>query len=213
MPRSPLAGGIASAAGENAVLVANPTDGEIYYYKEGMAAPMGHFSNYGHRPAAVMSLDRSMREQTPGSFRTLTRLDRGGVYDVAVYIDAPRVVSCFEFAVPLDEGRERERRFGRIAIRYVDRPQQVAVATERALRFRLFDVRTNEERRGVGDVDALVVKNPGGWRQRQRAVPRDDGTYELTINPPAAGLYYVYIESPSLGLRLSNPNFLSFDAR
>jgi YVTN family beta-propeller protein len=213
LARSPLAGGIASAAGENAVLVANPADGEIYYYKEGMAAPMGHFSNYGHRPAAVMSLDRSMREQKPGSFRTQTRIARGGVYDVAVFIDAPRVASCFELSVEGDEGRERERRFGRIAIVYLDRPATLPVARDTALRFRMIDVRTNEERHGVADVDALVVENPGGWRVRLRAAPRDDGTYELTINPPVAGLYYVYVESPSLGLRMSNPNILAFDAR
>jgi YVTN family beta-propeller protein len=211
--RSGLAAGIASAAGENAVLVANPADGEIYYYKEGMAAPMGHFSNYGHRPAAVMSLDRSMREQKPGSFRTQTRVARGGVYDVAVYIDSPRVTSCFEVAVQGDETRERERQFGRIAVVYLDRPATLPVARETALRFRMVDVRTNQERRGVGDVGALVVQTPGTWQERRRAVAREDGTYELTVNPPTAGLYYVYVESPSLGLRLNNPNILAFDAR
>ena len=29
------------------MLVANPRDKAIYYYQEGMAAPMGQFSNYG----------------------------------------------------------------------------------------------------------------------------------------------------------------------
>ncbi len=213
MPRSALAGGIAPAAGENAVVVANPADGEIYYYKEGMAAPLGNFANYGHRPAAVMTLDRSMREEKPGAFRTLTRIERGGDYDVEVFLDAPKVVNCFTLSVPLDQARERERKFGRIAIQYLERPQTLPIARASALHFRIFDVRTNEERRGVCDVEALVVQQPGGWRVRQLAAPRDDGTYELTIDPPQAGAYYVYVESPSLGLRLSNPNFLAFDAR
>lgn len=213
MARSALAGGIAAAAGENAVLVANPADGEIYYYKEGMAAPMGHFSNYGHQPAAVMSLDRSMREQTPGSFSTQARLPHGGVYDVEVFVDAPRVVSCFEVSVAVDEARERERTFGRIAVQYLDRPASFPVARASSLRFRLFDARTREERRGVTDVGALIVQSPGGWRDRQFAIPREDGSYELTINPPDSGVYFVYLESPSLKLPLANPNRIAFDAR
>ena len=213
LPRSALAAGISAAVGESAVLVANPSDGEIYYYKEGMAAPMGHFSNYGHRPAAVMSLDRSMREEKPGSFRTQTRIARGGEYDVEVVLDAPRAVSCFQLSVAVDPARERERRFGRVAVLPVDAPAILPVAKESALRFRIVDVRSNQERRGVDDVDALVVENPGGWRARQRAVPRADGTYELTVTPPSAGVYFVYVESPSLALPLSNPNKIVFDAR
>ncbi|HEX2644513.1 MAG TPA: cytochrome D1, partial [Thermoanaerobaculia bacterium] len=42
-----LAPAIVRAAGASAVLVANPADGVIYYYAEGMAAPMGSFQNYG----------------------------------------------------------------------------------------------------------------------------------------------------------------------
>jgi len=36
------------------VLVANPMDKSVYYYKEGMAAPMGNFSNYGRQPRALL---------------------------------------------------------------------------------------------------------------------------------------------------------------
>jgi YVTN family beta-propeller protein len=211
--RTQLAGGIAQAAGENAVMVANPSDGEIFYYKEGMAAPMGNFSNYGHSPAAVMSLDRSMREAKPGLFRTRTRAPRGGVYDVEVFLDAPRAVKCFELSVEMDEARERERRFGRVAIEYLDLPKSFPADRDSALRFRMIDTRTNEQRRGVGDVVALVVQSPGGWRTRQLAVAHDDGTYELTIHPPSPGAYLLYIESASLQLPMANPNHIGFDAR
>lgn len=211
--RSNLPGGIAAAPGESAVVVANPADGEIYYYKEGMAAPMGRFSNYNHQPAAVMAFDRSMREEKPGSFATRTRLARGGVYDVALYIDAPRVVQCFELTVAPNDQLERERQFGRIAVQYLDRPQVVPQGRDTTLRFRLFDVRANQERPGLRDVAALVVQAPGIWRTRERAVAREDGTYELDVNPPNAGVYYVYIESPTLQLRLANPQYLVFDAQ
>ena len=61
-----LATAISPAAGEGAALVANPADQAIYFYTEGMAAPMGSFTNYGHVPLAVMAVDRSLRPRGPG---------------------------------------------------------------------------------------------------------------------------------------------------
>src|SRR5258708_21543168 len=63
LPRTTAAPGIVVAPEGNAVIVANPADGSIYYYQEGMAAPIGHFSNYGHAPQSVMVLDRSVKER------------------------------------------------------------------------------------------------------------------------------------------------------
>jgi DNA-binding beta-propeller fold protein YncE len=53
-PLASLGAAVVRAPGGGAVLVANTADGMIYYYKEGMAAPMGAFQNYGHRPQAVL---------------------------------------------------------------------------------------------------------------------------------------------------------------
>src|SRR3954454_20938179 len=66
LPRPTPAAGIVQAPGENAVLVANPEDQIIYYYKEGMAAPLGHFQNYGKQPLAALVVNRSLRETRPG---------------------------------------------------------------------------------------------------------------------------------------------------
>ena len=46
------ADGIVRAPGATAVLVANAPDRAIYFYMEGMAAPMGSFQNYGREPRA-----------------------------------------------------------------------------------------------------------------------------------------------------------------
>ncbi|HBL25894.1 MAG TPA: cytochrome D1, partial [Acidobacteria bacterium] len=88
------ADGIVSAAGEAAVLVANPEDKAIYFYKEGMAAPMGHFQNYGRQPRAVLVVDRTLREIRPGVYETVARLTGAGDYELAVFLDAPRIVHC-----------------------------------------------------------------------------------------------------------------------
>ncbi len=48
------------------MLLANPADQMIYYYSEGMAAPMGNFQNYRRVPRAVKVVDRSLREESLG---------------------------------------------------------------------------------------------------------------------------------------------------
>ena len=59
---------IVPAPEPNSVLVANPADQAIYYYMEGMAAPMGTFNNYRREPKAVLIVDRSLREKSRGVF-------------------------------------------------------------------------------------------------------------------------------------------------
>jgi YVTN family beta-propeller protein len=51
------AAAIVPAPEEGAVLVANPADKMIYYYTEGMAAPMGSFQNYKRDPRALLVMD------------------------------------------------------------------------------------------------------------------------------------------------------------
>ena len=74
MPRPTPAAGIVQAPGAAAVLVANPEDQVIYFYKEGMAAPMGHFKNYGKQPRAALVVDRSLREVQPGVYQTTAKM-------------------------------------------------------------------------------------------------------------------------------------------
>ena len=54
----------------NALMIANNPDQLLYYYVEGMMAPMGTFSNYKRRPRALLLLDRSLSETAPGVYST-----------------------------------------------------------------------------------------------------------------------------------------------
>lgn len=98
-PRPSPADAIVQAPGAYAMLIANPRDQAIYFYKEGMAAPMGRFSNYSREPRAVLVVDRSLKERSPGVYETTAKLRRPGVYDVAFFLDSPRIVHCFEVKV------------------------------------------------------------------------------------------------------------------
>lgn len=101
-----LADSVVQAPGEDAVLVANPTDKFVYYYAEGMAAPMGSFSDYGHQPRAVLVLDRSLKERKPGIYETIARLGGPGVFDLALLLDSPKIVHCFPVSIGPDHNHQ-----------------------------------------------------------------------------------------------------------
>ena len=94
------ADGIVTTPARDAMLVTNPADKQIYFYREGMAAPMGSLSAYSRVPLATMVIDRTLREITPGHYSTLATMPKkAGLYDVAVFVGAPRLVACVQVAV------------------------------------------------------------------------------------------------------------------
>src|SRR6185369_15793040 len=104
-----IADAIVPAPEGNSILLANPADRVIYYYSEGMAAPMGSFQNYRRNPRAVMVVDRSLRETTAGVYTTTTRMPKSGVYDVAFLLDSPRLTHCFSAEAKVNPEVPREK--------------------------------------------------------------------------------------------------------
>ena len=204
------ADGIVQAPGATAVLVANPADKTIYFYKEGMAAPMGHFQNYNRQPRAVLAVDRSLEERSPGSYETVATLRRPGLYDLAFFLDSPRTVHCFEVAVaPNPELEAARERLKPIAVRpiidgrvlahgdRVDLPVGETIVFE----VRLSDPVTDAPRSGLEDVRVLTFRSPGRDQQRRLARPMGDGRYQVEMALPYPGVYYAFVESDSAGLR------------
>src|SRR4030067_138766 len=72
-PGAAVPGAIPPALDEAALLVANPADGNVYFYMEGMVAPMATFRNYGHRPAALEGAHRSLKAGEPGVYSGTVR--------------------------------------------------------------------------------------------------------------------------------------------
>jgi YVTN family beta-propeller protein len=183
----------------NAVLVANAADKQIYYYSEGMAAPMGNFQNYKRVPRAVRVVDRSLREGPAGTYSTVVKPPKSGRYDVAFLLDSPRVVHCFRAeAAPnpsLPAGQKNSLR-----IEYVDGLRKVQAGQPLKLRFKLHDTATNQPKDGLKDVRVLFFLAPGVWQTRNFAQGVGQGIYELTLTPPEAGVYMVFVESQSQGV-------------
>jgi len=212
-PETSPADSIVKAPGENAVLVANPKDKSIYYYTEGMAAPMGSFNNYGQEPRAVLVVDRSLREQEPGVYSSVGRLGAAGVYDLALLMDSPRVVQCFEVQVQPDPAVEARNASEAIAIDYITKDLLVKEGGTVSLKFRLVNPKTGRVWTGLKDVQVLAFLSPGVWQKRDWAKETTGGVYTIDITPPRAGIYYVYIASETVGLGLNNPQYYVLDVK
>ncbi len=207
--RPSLADSIVPVQGSNAVLVANPADQAVYYYQEGMAAPMGQFQNYGREPRAVLVVDRGIEEGPRGVYQTVGRVPQAGVYDVVFFLDSPRVIHCFELEVSpaADEPGKQRPVVMRSAGEKTLRAGEVA-----HLRFQVLDAKTHEPIAKLHDLQVLVFLQPGVWQIRQAATETAPGLYEIQMTPPSYGTYQAYFESASIGLKFNSPHVLTFTA-
>ncbi len=190
-----LASSVVQAVGDDAVLLANGPDKVIYYYQEGMAAPMGNFNNYGRRPRGVMVVDRSLRERRPGVYETSARIGDGGTYDVAFLVDAPRAVDCFTVAVA--GAPNAQPAGGAIKTALVDAGARKS-GEAASLRFRV----TTDSGAPVKNLDdsLVLIFAPGVWQGREQPKAAGEGTFTVDFTPPAAGMYSMYLTSAANGL-------------
>ncbi len=214
LPRPTPAAGIVQAPGESAVLVANPEDQIIYFYKEGMAAPMGHFQNYGKQPIAALVVDRTLREVRPGVYQTTATMSGAGDYALALFVDSPKLVQCFPVKIAADPALAASRRppLGVEALTPGGLDGKVGVGEDVAVRFKLTDPETGAPRAGLGDVRILAFLSPGIWQQRQWAREVEKGIYEVHFKPPQDGVYFVFVEVASAGLAIQKSPYLVLSA-
>jgi len=196
-----VANTIVPAPEGNAVLVANPADKMIYYYAEGMAAPMGSFQNYRRDPRAVLVVDRSLRETMPGVYATTARMANSGTYDVAFLLDSPRIVHCFEASVKANPALKQRQQPVALRIEPLLEERTFRVGETMRLRFKVTHTETRQPSTGLKDVGVLTFLAPGVWQQRQWAMPVGEGIYEVSFAAPQSGVYYVFWECPSLKVR------------
>ncbi|MBK7874304.1 MAG: YncE family protein [Planctomycetes bacterium] len=196
-----LAEAIAPAPGGASVVVANPGDRAVYYYKEGMAAPMGNFETSSEEPRAALVVDRSLREATPGSYRTQVELTAHGMLDVVFFLDAPRIAACFELRVAPDPARTK--RPTELVLTPVTDGKSAVVGETYSVRLRAEERDGGALALGLPDLEVLVF-NTTGWQVRSTAVHVGEGVYETAFAPPRSGSYYVSVECPSRGLQVSD---------
>jgi len=195
----------------NSIIMANPVDKTLYYYQEGMAAPMGNFQNYRREPMAVKVVDRSLRETAPGVYSTIVKLPVSGSYDVAFLTDSPRIAHCFETAAdpnPL----LKEAPAVALRIEHENHVAPVQAGQDFPLRFKLIDTRTNKVKDDLKDVRVLTFLAPGTWQRRDIAKSIGNGMYEISLNVPQEGVYMIFVESGSMGVRYKDMPSLTLQA-
>ena len=199
------------ARATDAVLVANPADRTIYYYKQGMSAPQGSFSSYGRTPRGVLTVDRSLRERLPGIYETHARLGPAGDFNLAFLLDTPRITHFFDVKVNPNPERSKQAAVG-VTITLVDGEPRATARRPTPVRFRLTDRKSNAPTVGLNDVSVLAF-SPGGWQRRYLAKSSEPGVYAVEVTPPRPGAYYLYLEAPSAGVALNHHWFLTLEAK
>ncbi len=195
----------------NAVIVANPVDQVLYYYTEGMAAPMGNFQNYRREPLATMVVDRSLREIKPGVYSTTIKLPASGRYEVAFLNDSPRVAHCFNLVADANPLLKEEKPVA-LRIEHQVKEMKLPVGQDFVFRFKLIDTATGTPKSDLKDVRVLTFLSPGVWQRRDFAKSVGDGIYELKIKVPQTGVYMLFVESSSMGVRYTDLPYLMLEA-
>jgi YVTN family beta-propeller protein len=206
-----MAAAVVPAPEAGAVIVANPADKILYYYMEGMAAPMGSFQNYRRDPRAVLILDNNLRETSPGVYTTVVKLPAQGHYDLAFLLDSPRLVNCFDLTVKGNPELPKQKAVP-IRVEPLLTEKALRVGEKYNLRFRVMDASSNQPRADLKDMGVLVFLAPGIWQHREWAKPLGDGIYEMSFVPPQAGVYYIFFQSPSLGVQFNQMPTLQLQA-
>ncbi len=192
---------------EAASYVVNQAEGTVYYYMEGMNAPMGAFRNYGHEARAIEIVDRSLGEREPGVYTGRVKLPVEGTYDVAFMMDTPRFLHCFSAKVePNPAVRQTKAPMG---IEYKIANRRVSVGESTRVRFRLTDPATGEAKSEIPDVSVLYYGADGRGRTVVPAKALGDGQYEASITVSQATTYYVFVGSRSEKLQYSDLPYLS----
>ena len=191
----PLADTLAPAIGDAAVMVVNPADNTVYYYMEGMNAPMGSYQSYGASARAVTVIDRSLKETEPGVYTSKVRIPVAGRYDVAFLLEQPRLVNCFSLEAKEDPLLASQRKS--IVVEYLVKSREVPLGKTVPVRFTV-KTEGGEPQTGLKDLRVLSFLVPGQRRNETFAREVQPGVYEATVAIPEHGAYQINVASKQL---------------
>lgn len=195
----------------NAVVVANPADKTVYYYMEGMAAPMGNFENQGLKPMAVMIVNRSVQETAAGIYTSSTQLPPAGNYNVSILLDNPSVYHCF--SIQIAPNPELVKQSGQaVTVEYLLTNKEVPVGISVPIQIKLNHPDQERIKDSVKDLQVLIFRIPGQGQQRMIAKAQGNSIYQVEITPEETGVYQVFVQSPTLNFTFHDQPVLTFRA-
>ncbi len=191
---------IAPVPEQNGVMIANSPGKTIYYYVEGMMVAMGTLDNYRRIPRALMVLDRSLKETTPGVFEAPVTIENPGNYDVAVMLDQPRIIHCFTARLEGNADTPKQKGQAKVKLELLPLKAQPLANAETLLSFKLLDAASGKPISGIQDARLLAFEPPGLWQKREWLQEIDGGTYQAVVIFPHAGKFNVLVEAKSRAL-------------
>ena len=207
--RSGLAPLIAATPEGNGVMVANPADDNLYYYVEGMMAPIGSNRSYTRPPEGLLVVDRALSEGEPGMYSATVRLAGAGPYDVSILLDKPRSAACLDVVVSAAPGSAPEVVGPGITVAPLfDLKVHLRSGEPATLRFRMPDS-ASPAPIAAEEIEVLIIRFPGSYRFRGRPKDEGNGEYSVTFTPPLPGQYRLLASVESRGLALGKIPYLT----
>jgi hypothetical protein len=194
---------VVPAPGGNAILVAHPSDRSIYYYKEGMSAPMGTFKVSSGLPRAVLALDRSLQESgNSGEYEAVIKLPEPGGFELAFVVNNPRVVHCFPWPVEPDPVLARARTEGKVECEWLgpDTDRDLVAGVAERITLRLHDAATGKPKEDLASVTLAAILAPGIWNGPVVATHEGGGVFAARFTPSRPGVYYLHLRDPQAQL-------------
>ncbi len=185
---------LVSAPEGNGILLANPADGYIYRYVEGMMAPVGSFSNYRRQARALRVLDDRLNVYDPGHYQATVRVPRSGHYDVIVRNLRPAITACFTVTADVESGTLPLVAAAPIPLLL----STYSLAGDKlAVEFSLQSA-GKEAISGVQDAVVLGIQRSGQWQGRSQAQSIEGGRYMAIFSGiPAAAEIELLVQIPS----------------
>ncbi|MBI5943206.1 MAG: beta-propeller fold lactonase family protein [Chloroflexi bacterium] len=193
-----IANPLAALPDEGAILVANPADNMIYYLIEGTLSPAGSYQDQATLPRAVTFVDRSLKQEAPGIYSGRVLIPFGGAYQVALMLDTPKLMHCFDFTAKPGEAEVSAQ--AQIKIEALNPPSQIKRGEMVSMNFLVTDSKLEQPVDGIEDFVVSVNQIGGNWSQRYLAKSVGGGMYEIQVTIPQSGSY-------NLLLGVSSRNF------
>ncbi len=193
-----LADPVAPAPEGKGVLIANPADKALYFYMEGMMAPIGTLSNYGREPRSVLVENRSLAEVRPGVYSTTVHLGAEGLHDVELLLDRPRSAVCLEATVEPSTAASADPGQGITIEPLFDSALRLEAAKPVTLRFRATAPAATPVLE-AREMEIMIVRFPSGYRWSGAPRAEGHGVFSVTFTPPTPGQYRLLPAASSRG--------------
>jgi len=121
------------------------------------------------------------------------------------------VAHCFELAAGANPAL-KEGKAVALRIDHQLKDMTLPVGKDFTFRFKLTETATGNPKADLKDVRVLTFMSAGAWQHRDFAISVGNGMYEIKLNLPESGVYMVFFESASMGVRYRDLPYLMLHA-